>query len=191
MSNPLDDTVLMERSKAGDKEAYSILFERHTARIWRLAYMILHNQSSADDVTQETFMQGLVHISTWRGGSDPKSWFTTIALNLCRHSLRDKGSQAQPAEPAKLERGSHRGRRPATEPRSRAIRKEISRALVVALGYLTDTQREVFILHYVDELPYEEISEILQINVGAARALALRAREMMQEKLGWSWSNGA
>jgi RNA polymerase sigma-70 factor, ECF subfamily len=180
----LTDQQLMERSKGGDMTPYALLFKRHADRIWRMAYMILHSSAAAEDVTQETFTRGLTHISSYRGEAEPRAWFSSIALNLCRHYLRDKNKEAELADSAKLERGGRVGRPRTRGALSSAVRRETNRLLAVALGYLTQAQREVFVLHYVDDLPYEEVSQILEIRPGAARALAHRAKAVLQKQLG-------
>ena len=114
----------------------------------------------------------------------PRAWFSSIALNLCRHYLRDKNKEAELADSAKLERGGRVGRPRTRGALSSAVRRETNRLLAVALGYLTQAQREVFVLHYVDDLPYEEVSQILEIRPGAARALAHRAKAVLQKQLG-------
>jgi RNA polymerase sigma-70 factor (ECF subfamily) len=174
----------MNRSKGGDMTPYALLFKRHADRIWRMAYMILHSSAAAEDVTQETFTRGLTHIASYRGEAEPRAWFSSIALNLCRHNLRDKGKEAELADSAKLERGGRVGRPRTRGALSSAVRRETNRLLAVALGYLTQAQREVFVLHYVDDLPYEEVSQILEIRPGAARALAHRAKAVLQKQLG-------
>ena len=52
------------------------------------------------------------------------------------------------------------------------------------MGFLTEAQRVVFILHYDQGLSYDEIGEILGLRAGAARALAHRAKANLREKLG-------
>ena len=183
-ASELTDQQLMERSKGGDMTPYALLFKRHADRIWRMAYMILHSSAAAEDVTQETFTRGLTHISSYRGEAEPRAWFSSIALNLCRHYLRDKNKEAELADSAKLERGGRVGRPRTRGALSSAVRRETNRLLAVALGYLTQAQREVFVLHYVDDLPYEEVSQILEIRPGAARALAHRAKAVLQKQLG-------
>lgn len=183
-STELSDQELMDRSKGGDMTPYAMLFKRHADRIWRMAYMILHSSAAAEDVTQETFTRGLTHIASYRGEAEPRAWFSSIALNLCRHYLRDKNKEAELADSAKLERGGRVGRPRTRGALSSAVRRETNRLLAVALGYLTQAQREVFVLHYVDDLPYEEVSQILEIRPGAARALAHRAKAVLQKQLG-------
>jgi RNA polymerase sigma-70 factor (ECF subfamily) len=178
------DSSLMRKAIQGDMGAYAVLFKRHADRIWRMAYMILHSAAAAEDVVQETFTRGLLHINSYRGEAEPRAWFSSIAFNMCRHYLRDKNKEAELADSQKLERGC-RIRRPRTRGAlSSAIRRESNRLLAVALGYLTEAQREVFVLHYVDELPYEDVARILDIRAGAARALAHRAKAVLQKKLG-------
>jgi RNA polymerase sigma-70 factor (ECF subfamily) len=174
----------MEKARAGDMTPYAILFKRHADRIGRMAYMILHSAAAAEDVVQETFTRGLLHIKAYRGEAEPRVWFTSIAVNLCRHSLRERGKQAEVMDTRTLELGSRVGRPRTRGALSSAIRRESNRILTVALGYLTEAQREVFVLHYVDDLPYEDVGRILDIRPGAARALALRARSVLQKKLG-------
>jgi len=183
-STELSDQELMSRSKGGDMTPYAVLFKRHADRIWRMAYMILHSSAAAEDVTQETFTRGLTHIASYRGEAEPRAWFSSIALNLCRHHLRDKNKEAELADSAKLERGGRIGRPRTRGALSSVVRRETNRLLAIALGYLTQAQREVFVLHYVDDLPYEEVSQILEIRPGAARALAHRAKAMLQKQLG-------
>lgn len=179
-----DDATLMRKAMDGGTTQFAVLFKRHADRIWRLAYLILHSDSLADDVTQETFTRGLAQIQTYRAEAEPRAWFSSIALNLCRHYLRDRDKEARLAGDDKLEHGVRIGRPRTRGVLSSAIRREGNRLIAVALGYLTDAQREVFVLHYVDELPYEEVGRILDIRPGAARALAHRAKAVLQKRLG-------
>ena len=80
---------LMNRAMAGDSSAYGELFEKYRERISRMAYAIVHDQSAAEDVVQETFLKGLDRIGTYRAEAAPRAWFSSIALNVCRHRLRE------------------------------------------------------------------------------------------------------
>ena len=172
----LDDRALMTRSKAGDRGAYAELFARHADRIWHSAYFLLHDRWGADDVLQETFTRGLSEIAGYRGESEPAAWLGMIGLNLCRRALRDTKRHAQSAEAPALETGRKPGRRPRGVLTS-VLRRETERQLVLALGFLTEPQREVFVLHYVEELSFKEIAGMLHTTVNAALALAHRARQ--------------
>lgn len=175
--------VLMERAAGGDRVAYAGIIERYRERIRRVSYLMLHDGSAADDVAQETFTRGLERVDAYRAKGEPLNWFYAIALNLCRQNFRNSKRHAQRATTKVLDTG-RRIRSPRRGILTSLIRRETRLALAVALGYLTDRQRETFILHYVEELPYDEIGGILGVSAGAARALSHRAREVLREHLG-------
>ena len=174
----------MNRARAGDALAYGGLFELHRERIYRMAYAMLHDSDAAEDCVQETFANGLANLSSYRGESEPKAWFTAIALNLCRHRVRDWKHAPGAAADHALESGRRAGRPRTRGVISRLAQQEDRRLLAIALGFLTEPQREVFILHYDQDLSYEEIGVILSIRPGSARALAHRAKATLREKLG-------
>lgn len=172
----------MESAAKGDRDAYAELFERHATRLGRMAYLILHDSSSAEDAVQEAFARGLDKIRTWRGEAKPDVWLYSIALNVCRQHLRKDSVREASAAPADLEGG----RRPGRTPRgvfTSVVRRETSRHLAIALGFLTDLQREVFVLHYVEGLAYDLIAPMLDVSVVGARGLAHRAKEVLRAKL--------
>ena len=173
---------LMTRAQAGDRASFGVLFQRRSPSIWQMAYLLLHSADAAEDVVQETFTQALEHVGDFRGEAEPRSWLSAIALNACRRMIRKKITGVVSAEPAKLEQGQ-----PMSTPRrgvlTSLLRRETNRRLALALGFLTEAQREVFVLHYVEGLPYEEIAKLLETTAAAARALSQRARNLLQEKL--------
>jgi len=175
---------LMSRAMGGDSGAYGELFEKYRERISRMAYAIVHDQSAAEDVVQETFLKGLDRIATYRAEAAPRAWFSSIALNVCRHRLREGKREAERAGERQLD-GGRRLWRPRTRgAATKVVQQENNRLLAVALGFLTEAQREVFILHYDQGLAYEEIAQIVGIRPGAARALAHRAKAALRDKLG-------
>jgi len=175
---------LMNRAKAGCSESYGRLFELYRPRLYRLSYGILHDAVEAEDVAQEAFAKGLDRISTYRGEAPPKVWLSSIAVNACRHRLREGRKGIERAGERALD-GGRRIWRPRTKGAvSKAIQGESHRLLVIAMGFLTELQREVFLLHYEQDLSYEEIGEVVGIKCGAARALAHRAKAALRNKLG-------
>ena len=176
------DLELMTRAQAGDKEAFGALFQRRSPSIWQMAYLLLHSADAAEDVVQETFTNAFEHVGDFRGESEPRSWLSAIALNSCRRMIRKKVTGALSAETSKLERGQAMST-PKRGVLTSMLRRETNRRLALALGFLTEAQREVFVLHYVDGLPYEDVAKLLDTTPGAARALSQRARTILQEKL--------
>lgn len=176
------ERTLMSRALAGNTDAYGQLFELCRPRVHRMAYSILHDSASADDVVQEAFLRGLDRISTYRGESAPRAWFLSIALNVCRHRLRES-KHLEGANDRTLEAGRRIFRPRTRAVASKVIQQENHRLLAIAMGYLTDSQREVFLLHYDQNLSYEDIGHILDMRPGAARALAHRAKANLRKRL--------
>ena len=174
---------LMHQAMNGCAPAYGRLFELYRPGIYRLAYSILHNAASAEDALQETFLKGLDRISTYRGESTPKGWLSGIVINVCRHRLREDRNGVERAGDGTLDTGRRLWRPRTRGAATRAIQHENQRLLAIAMGFLTDSQREVFLLHYEQDLPYEEIGQMMGIRAGAARALAHRAKASLKDKL--------
>lgn len=178
------DRILMEWAQKGLKPAYAVLFRRHASSIWRMSYLILHSASAADDASQETFTRGLSRIDTYRGEAHPRTWFSAIALNVCRHILRDRRSGVDLADPQILDHGRPFGHSTSREVLTTVVRREHHAALGEALKELTQPQREAFVLHYIEEMPYENVSAIMGISPGAARILVHRAKATLRACLG-------
>ena len=176
------DLELMTQAKAGDRQAFGTLFQRRSPSIWQMAYLLLHSADAAEDVVQDTFTSAFEHVGDFRGESEPRSWLSAIALNSCRRLIRKKVTGVLSADTSRLEHG-HPMSAPKRGVLTSMLRRETNRRLALALGFLTEPQREVFVLHYVDGLLYEEVARLLDTTAGAARALSQRARTILQEKL--------
>lgn len=156
------------------KQEYEKVFEEQKDKLRRMAYFFLHEDAAIDDALQETFIRGLASLHTFRRESRFDVWLYSIALNVCRQMYRRARREESVAS-----RDARAGRGPVTS----LVRREDASRLALALGHLTDLQKEVFILHYVEELPYEELAPMLGISVVGARGLALRAKEKLRSKL--------
>ena len=176
------DLELMAKAQKGDRQAFGALFQRRSPSIWQMAYLLLHSADAAEDVVQDTFTSAFEHVGDFRGESEPRSWLSAIALNSCRRMIRRKVSGVLSADTSRLEHG-HPMSAPKRGVLTSMLRRETNRRLALALGFLTEPQREVFVLHYVDGLPYEDVARLLDTTAGAARALSQRARTILQEKL--------
>jgi RNA polymerase sigma-70 factor, ECF subfamily len=160
-----------------DSQPFDAPLEELRTRLYKIAHMMLGESAAAEDVAQETLARAIEHVGTFRGG-DFFAWVCTIAINLSR--ARRRAAQRGPVsmDPAALER--HRVASAQPGPATRIIRNEAHERAAVAMERLPELLREAFILHYIEDLPYEAISSILGISVGAARLRALRARRALQ-----------
>jgi RNA polymerase sigma-70 factor (ECF subfamily) len=161
------------------REEYERLFASQRERLGRMAFLFLHEENAVEDALQETFTLGLAHLHTFRAESRFDVWLYSIALNVCRQAYRKARTQQRLSDA----RRKNNGRRASRGPLTSLIRREQASRLAVALGFLTDLQREAFVLHYVEELPYDAIAPMLGVSVVGARGLAHRARSVLRSKL--------
>lgn len=168
----------VDMNPIADRTSFEELFRSQSDKLRRMAFHFLHDDATADDAVQEAFTRGLAHLHRYRGEAAPEVWLYSIALNVCRQVLRRSRSEEALAE-RQAERNRNSGRGPVTS----LIRREDASKLALALGHLTDLQREAFILHYVEELAYEDIAPMLGVSVTGARGLAHRARNTLRTKL--------
>ncbi len=86
--NELTDEKLVDSSRAGDKEAYAALAERHYERVFVTCLGILGSVHDAEDVTQDAMLRGLIRIGTLRDSGQFGYWILRIAKNYCLSLIR-------------------------------------------------------------------------------------------------------
>jgi RNA polymerase sigma-70 factor (ECF subfamily) len=150
-------------------------------RLFQLAYMILADRPAAEDVAQEAVARVVQHRESYRGEGDFYAWACAIAVNLCRG--KRKADRHRPAlmDQRILEQSDLTS--PRHGPATSVVLHESHERAAVAVRALSPLLREVFILHYIEGLPYACVAEIMGITSGAARLRAKRARESLRANL--------
>ena len=150
-------------------------------RLFQLAYMILADRASAEDVAQESIARIVQHRDEFRGEGDFYAWACAIAVNLCRG--KRKADRHRPAlmDQRVLEQTNLAS--PRHGPATSVVLHETHDRAAVAVRALSPLLREVFILHYIEGLAYGSVGAILGITAGAARLRAKRARESLRANL--------
>jgi len=150
-------------------------------RMFQVAYVLLGDRTGAEDVAQETIARVVEHRGTYRGEGEFFAWACAIAVNLCRGKRKADQRRPRLMEQRTLERTElpSPDHGPAT---SVALHESHERA-AVAVRALSPLLRDVFVLHYIEGLPYADIARILDITSGAARLRARRAKEALRANL--------
>lgn len=173
--DPLDST-LIQRWKEGDERAATALVERHATALARYIGS-LGERDSAEEVVQDTFVRAFSSLDTFRGDSSLRTWLFTIARRLVvdrRRALRRRRDV-----------GSLEDVDAATEYTALdgLIASEAKRKVWGAVGKLSPTQREVFLLRVNEGLSYKEIAEVAGTTEGAARVHYHNALRTVKENL--------
>jgi RNA polymerase sigma-70 factor (ECF subfamily) len=146
-------------------------------RIYKIVHAMLGDPAAAEDVAQETIARSIEHVESFQGG-DFFAWVCTIAINLCRSKWRSDRRRPVAMDPLDLERRRLPSGQPG--PATSIIRREAHERAALAMNRLPEILREAFVLHYIEDLPYEAVAQILGISIGAARLRAMRARKSLQ-----------
>jgi len=187
MSEELSSEDLMVRIAKGDDDAFETLVNRHQTSVLNLIYRFIGDRTQAKDLAQEVFLR------VWQTAKsyEPKAKFTTwtyrIATNLCFNELkaarrrrwfpfyRSEESNDNAIEDAYSDDS------PTAE--DLLLAKELTRQISETLQSLPANQRMALVLKRYDDLPYEEISRIMDCSVSAVESLLVRAKRTLQEKL--------
>ena len=144
---------------------------------WHLRRMVSSHED-ADDLLQEVFLKVWTALPSFRGGSSVSTWVWRIATNEALNFLRREKVRAAlrfTSIDAELER------KVLADPYFNGT--EAERNLSRAVARLPEKQRQVFIMRYWDDLPYEEISAITGTSVGALKASYHLAQEKIRLNL--------
>jgi len=173
----LSDEALMASYRQGDSAAFEKLFRRYAERIY--AVMLKHGMTPDDarDLVQQTFTRMHQARNDFRTGANVRPWLWTIAYNLMRDSMRRRGTRFR------AEKGLMQQQASADEMGRGGMDPEMRRALGKALGALSESQREVLVLHYYEGLSFAEIGKIMSVKEGAVRVRAHRAYRRLRELL--------
>ncbi len=178
----------MLRAKRGDRAAFALLVEKYQQPIVNLVRRTLRDPDEAEDIAQNVFLQAFKSAQRYRATARFSTWLYTIARNLCLNELRRRARH--PADPLDSAAPGDTGHSPVQNPDPHAVlapqallRQELNAAIELALAGLPEIQRSALLLLRDQELPYEDIAQILHTTVPATKSLIHRARETLKQQL--------
>jgi RNA polymerase sigma-70 factor (ECF subfamily) len=170
------DNALIKRWNEGDERAATALVERHATALARYIGS-LGERDGAEEVVQDTFVRAFQSLESFRGDSSLRTWLFTIARRLVvdrRRAFRRRREVGDLDEvDAATEYTALDG----------LIASEAKRKVWGAVGKLSPTQREVFLLRVNEGLSYKEIAEVAGTTEGAARVHYHNALRTVKENL--------
>ena len=181
------DELLFSQVQREDMHAFDMIVSRYKTRLYNCVYRMVNNAENAEDLVQETFLRVYKNRHNYQATSNFSTWIYTIALNLARSELRKrKRRQFFSLNSSTYEDSNTEGfDLPDTSagPSEHLEHSELGRAIQKAIDQLPIKYRTVIILRDVQELSYEQISEILACPTGTVKSRVNRARIRLQEML--------
>ena len=186
------DRALVDRARAGDIEAFEMLVRRYQGWVFSLAVRMLGERAEAEDMAQEIFLKAYRGLKRFKGASRFSTWLYTIASHHCLNHLEarrrrplpcsrvgDRSDHAEEDPPAVVDRLAD----PAPRADVLLERTDLARIIQAELATLTPEHRVVLVLRDIQGLSYDEISRMLDLELGTVRSRLHRARMEMKTRL--------
>jgi RNA polymerase sigma-70 factor (ECF subfamily) len=159
-----DEESLVRRAQKHDQEAFAQLYEEHFDKIYRYVTLRIGNETEAEDMTQQVFLNALQSISSFKWKGIPFSaWLFRIAHNQVVDYLRKKKRTAVPLNESLASSDD--------TPQLVAEHKLDIEQLLLATRQLTEAQREVISLRFASELSIAQVAKVMGRSQGAVKAL--------------------
>lgn len=169
--SPHDETALITRSQAGDREAFAVLVEHYWDRLYRWLFHLARHQHTAEDLAQETFLKAFSRLDTFRAGSNFQAWLYRIAYNafLNQRRVAARSKAPFPDDVPETDAG----------PDEYAISREAMQLLSRAIHRLPGEFRAALLLRVEDGLSFREIADVLHTTEQTARWRVFKARQKL------------
>lgn len=182
-----EEIHLVESVQAGDSASFEKLVMANQTRVYNLALRIVGSEEDAFDMSQEAFIRAYNSINNFRGDSRVSVWLYRLTTNVCLDFLRSKKRKPQISlttfddsddEGKDFEIPDER-----FSPETLAEKNELRAAVRRGLDALPEDFRIILMLREVEGLNYDEISDVLNIEVGTVKSRIFRSRKKLCEIL--------
>lgn len=183
----MEEHDLIVKANRGDLNAFNEIVLAYQDRVYNQAYRILGDPHSAEDITQEAFLNAYLKLNTYRGGSF-KSWLLRIATNLCFDLLRREKVRPSVALEPLDDYGDEIESPiwlvdPAASPAELTERSALREDLQDSLDRLSPEYRLAVVLVDIQELDYVEAAQVMGVSLGTLKSRLVRGRLKMRELL--------
>lgn len=180
--NALTDEQIVAQVVSGQTALFEVLMRRHNERIYRAARAILRDETEAEDVMQQAYVNAYSHLRQFDQRAKFSTWLTRIAINEAITRARRRGRYAA-LDDHDLDSGDEAMTSREQDPEHQAFASELGRLVETAVDALPDGAREVFMLREVEGLSTAEVSECLGVSEDVVKTRLSRARAALRRAL--------
>jgi len=184
----MDESQLITGIQQGDRNAFRVLVEKHQQMVVNTCFGIVHSRADAEDLAQDVFLEIFRTAENFRGEAKLSTWLYRIATNRSLNFIRNKKRKGFFQSLEETFSGGKNRNQEITHSRAdqpdRAITdQQRSELLHRAIDQLPEKQRVAFTLNKYEELPYQQIAEIMEISLASVESLIHRAKKSLQNQL--------
>lgn len=169
---------LVEKIKKGDNKSFEKLYELTEREVWFTCISFLKNETTAQDIMQETYITAFLKIQSLEKSSQIRSWLNRIAVNKCKNYLKGKGEIQLDDEIFENQAIVDERISIPEEYISDKAKREI--ILSIMQEVLSDVQYQTVIMHYFNEMTVDEIAEVFECSRGTVLSRLNYSRAKMK-----------
>lgn len=182
----MQDELLIRRAQRGDADAFEQLLLEHQKNVYNLCYRMAGNPDDAMDLSQETFLRAWRCLDQYQFASAFSTWRYRLCSNICIDFLRRRRRQQTVPltfEDADGEEQTYAVPDAQPLPEEQVELKLTRETLAAAMAQLLPEHRAVLQLRVVNEMSYEQIADVLDIQIGTVKSRLSRARNQLKKIL--------
>ena len=176
VKNPDEDFKLVEQALNGSNDAFKELFMKNVTRVHSLCLRISADVQMAEDLTQEVFIKAWEKLNTFKFESKFSTWLHSIAVNQFMMQLRSDKRNSEKIDEFSREKEIR-------NPADTKIQQDYRIDLQKAIDNLPGQARTVLVLHDIEGYKHNEISEMMNIQIGTSKAHLHHARKILKKEL--------
>jgi RNA polymerase sigma-70 factor, ECF subfamily len=178
----------IERLQHRDERAFLELVQVYQGRVYKLVFRMLGRRDEAEDMAQEVFVQVFKAVSTFRGDAKLSTWIYRIAVNLCKNRIKYLGrrrTEAREEDEPGLDAGAQDAAPGVTSgdvsrPDQLVEGYQLEKIVRLCMAEMDPDFREILVLRDIEDLTYEELSDITGLPDGTVKSRLHRARAMLK-----------
>ena len=182
----MQDELLIRRAQRGDADAFEQLLLEHQKNVYNLCYRMAGNPDDAMDLSQETFLRAWRCLDQYQFASAFSTWLYRLCSTICIDFLRRRRRQQTVPltfEDADGEEQTYAVPDAQPLPEEQVELKLTRETLAAAMAQLLPEHRAVLQLRVVNEMSYEQIADVLDIQIGTVKSRLSRARNQLKKIL--------
>ena len=182
----MQDELVIRRAQRGDADAFEQLLLEHQKNVYNLCYRMAGNPDDAMDLSQETFLRAWRCLDQYQFASAFSTWLYRLCSNICIDFLRRRRRQQTVPltfEDADGEEQTYAVPDAQPLPEEQVELKLTRETLAAAMAQLLPEHRAVLQLRVVNEMSYEQIADVLDIQIGTVKSRLSRARNQLKKIL--------
>ena len=179
-------SICIRRAQRGDADAFEQLLLEHQKNVYNLCYRMAGNPDDAMDLSQETFLRAWRCLDQYQFASAFSTWLYRLCSNICIDFLRKRRRQQTVPltfEDADGEEQTYAVPDAQPLPEEQVELKLTRETLAAAMAQLLPEHRAVLQLRVVNEMSYEQIADVLDIQIGTVKSRLSRARNQLKKIL--------